>query len=345
MTKKSYMMLKYRLKRIKRFIKQRIFRFLVAIYEGDIRISLFGILCALCCFILLIGCFLPNGKKEQVTTSTASLGDSLTLALQDMANTTKRSDLAADITLFLLPKSEKSADLTELSHAPLYGFYLTGEEIAYLPEYYTSLAEAFPDKEPYLGGLSFTYNPNRIPYNRTTDISLLSRDGIRTRLEADALYYVIGTESAFGMFRYLYEQTYHLMQIKPKDATGHLLTDYSGQLLRGHHGSYTVYDLYTAPASYASGTTDTATRHASEVFLHRSLNTIELFLQPNIASFFIFGCMLLLFALTIYVRPHLRRIRIWFRLFLIRRKKRGRIPLRDRIAYAYTTKLANRHAA
>ncbi|MBQ9767320.1 MAG: hypothetical protein IJW37_04405, partial [Lachnospiraceae bacterium] len=299
--------------------------------------------CTLFCLTLLIGCFLPRGEKKPVTATTAVLGNELTLALQDMANTTRRTDLAADVTLFLLPKAGNDADLTELYASPLYGFYLTGEEISYLPEYYASLAEAFPGTEPYIGGLSFTYNPNRLPYNRTTDATLLSRDGTYTRLEKDDLYYVVGTESVFGMFRYLYEQTYHLMRIQPKDATGLLLADYSDLLLRGPYGSYTFRDIYTNRSSQTA--TASSTQTAGEVFLCRSVNTLELLTQPNIASFFILGSMLLLFTLTVYVRPNLRRIRIWFRIFLIRRKKRGRIPLRDRITTAYTARLAHRRAA
>ena len=343
MIKRLQKITKHRFKRLQRTVKQRIFRFLVAIYEGEIRISLFGIVCSLFCLMLLIGCFLPKGEKKPFTAATAALGDELTLALQDTASATRRTDLAADVTLFLLPESENDTDLAELYASSLYGFYLTGEEIAYLPEYYTSLAEAFPGTEPYIGGLSFTYNPNRLPYNRTTDVTLLSRDGIHTRLDKDALYYVIGNESVFGMFRYLSEQTYHLMRIQPKDATGLLLADHSDSLLRGQYGSYTFGDLGSRRVSPTSVTV--STRTAGEIYLCRSLNTIELLAQPNIASFFILGSILLLFSLTLYVRPNLRRIRIWFRIFLIRRKKRGRIPLRDRITTAYMARLAHRRAA
>lgn len=336
---------KHRFKRLQRSVKQRIFRFLVAIYEGEIRISLFGIVCALFCLTLLIGCLFPKSEKTRVTTATTALGDKLTLALQETALATKRTDLAADVTLFLLPEASDTTDPTELSTSSLYGFYLTGEEITYLPEYYASLSKAFPDMEPYIGGLSFSYNPNRLPYNRTMDVMLLSRDGIYTRLEEDALYYVIGTESVFSMFRYLYEQTYHLMRIQPKDATGLLLASYSDLLLRGQNGSYTIQDIRTTSLFSQSEAAAAGTQTGGEVFLCSSINTIELFTQPNIASFFIFGSLLLLFALTVYVRPHLRRIRIWFRIFLIRRKKRGKLSLRDRILTAYTARLAHRRAA
>lgn len=345
MIKRFQYLAKLRFKRLRRNIKQRIYNFLVAIYEGEIRITLFSIVCTLFCLTLLIGCFLPKGKKQQVSTPATVLGNELTLALHNTATVTKRTDLDADVTLFLLPESGSDADLATLNNSPLYGFYLTGEEVAYLPEYYTSLIEAFPDTEPYIGGLSFSYNPNRISYNRAADIALLSRDGILSPLEKDALYYVIGNESVFGMFRYLYEQTYRLIRIQPKDASGIIIADYSGQMIRGQHGSYTINDIYSnfvkGKVTEQSGITQTA----GEIFLCRSMNTVELFAHPNIASLFIFSCMLLLFALTLYIRPNLRRIRIWFRIFLIRRKKRGKISLRDRITAAYAAKLSHRRAA
>lgn len=344
MIKKAKRKAKHTLKRLRRTIKHGIFRFLVAIYEGELRISLFGIICFLFCLVLLIGCFLPKGEKSRFTTSASSLGDTLTLALHETAGSAKHTELDAEVTLFLIPEEVNAAALSEFYNAPLYGFYLNGKEIAYLPEFYASLSNAFPYMEPYIGGLSFAYNPKRLPYNRTTDVMLLSRDGIHTRLEADALYYVIGTEAVFSMFHYLYEQTYHLMRIQPKDACGLILADYSGQLLRGPHGSYTFRSIFS-DALPQSASVSTSEQTAREVFLCHSVNTVELLTQPNIASFFIFSSMLLLFVLAIYVRPQLRRIHIWFRIFLIRRKKRGRIPLRDRITTAYTARLAHRRAA
>lgn len=345
MTRKPKKALKHHVKRLQRKIRHCIFRFLVAIYEGELRISLFSIVCSLFILALLFGCFLPHGEKTQISSSASVLGDKLTLSLQNASAASRRSDLNADVTLLLLPADGEAADLTDLYSAPLYGFYLTGKEISYLPEFYTTLSGAFPGNETYIGGLSYSYNPKRLSYNRATDVALVSQDGLHTRLKEDSLYYVIGTESVFSMFRYLYEQTYHLMCIQPKDAAGLLVADSTKQLLRGQHGSYTLQDICERASVQEASAKSIRSGIVSEVFLCHSVNTYELFVQPNAASLFIFGSLFLLFALMVYVRPHLRRIRIWFRIFLIRQKKRGKICLRDRITATYTAKLTRRRAA
>ncbi len=331
---------KHPFKRLRRRLKQRVYRFLVAVYEGEIRISLFGIVCTLFCLTLLIGFFFPSKETKEAPTTASVLGSELTHALRFAANSSNRTELNADITLLLIPALEEDAALSSLLDSSLYGFYLSGKELSYLPEYYASLSDAFLAGVPYIGGLSFSYNPNRIVYNRATDIALLKEDGTLSSLSDDTLYYVIGNESVFTMFHYLSKRTFHLLDIQPKNAAGMPVSDYSEQLLRGQNGSCTFYDIYRSYLLH--GNQNDSAQNAGEVFLCRSFNTFELFSQLNGAGYFILGSLLLLFVLTLSIRPRLRRICIWFRIFLIRRKKRGKVTLRNRLA---TTRLSRRRAA
>lgn len=340
MTRKLKSARKHPLKRLRRKLKRQVYRFLLAIYEGELRITFFGILCTLFCLTLFVGCFFPVKETKEAPTTVSVLGSELTNALHFAAASAERAELNADITLLLIPEPEDTAALSLLLESSLYGFYLSGKELLYLPEYYASLSDVFPDGIPYIGGLSFSYNPKRLPYNRATNIALLKEDGTLSALSGDTLYYVIGNESVFTMFRYLSGQTFHLLEIQPKNAAGLPVSDYSELLLRGQNGSCTFHDIYR---SYLlSGNNTGRVRNAGETFLCPSFNTVELFSQLNGAGYFLLGCFLLLFALTLYIRPQLRRIRIWFRIFLIRRRKRGKFNLRGRV---YTARSARKHAA
>ncbi len=327
-------------KRFRRKIKQLIYQFLVAIHEGEIRFSFFYIVCTMCFLFLCVGFFFRTDVKKDATTTASVFGSELTHALRHTQNQARRAEPDADITLFLLPDTEDDNALSSFLNAPLYGFYLTGKEVSYLPEFYTSLSESFVAGTPYVGGLSFSYNPKRLLYNRATDITLLSEEGTYSPLSKDALYYVVGTEAVFGMFHYLSERTFHLMDICPKDADGSPITDYSLRLLHGAEGSLTISDVYEPYLLHSAS--DTKRYHASDILRCDSLNTPALLSQLNIAGYFLVGCTLLFVTLAAVVRPPLHRIMIWFRIFLFHQKKRGKFSLRGRI---YTIRTAGRRAA
>ncbi|MBR6537221.1 MAG: hypothetical protein IKT67_08470 [Lachnospiraceae bacterium] len=339
MIKKLTRFVRYRAKLFRRKLKQQLYRLLVDIHEGEIRISLFHIVCTLFFLFLCVGClFRTDFKKENVTTESV-LGSELTHALRHTANT-RRTEASADVTLFLLPDTEDGDALSSFLDAPLYGFYLTGKEVSYLPEYYASLSESFVAGTPYIGGLSFSYNPKRLIYNRATDIMLLTKEGTYSPLSEDTLYYVVGTDTVFSMFSYLSERTFHLISIQPKDASGTPISDYSCGLLRGSDGIRTVSDVY---GSYLTqNTSSTPLQSASEVFLCTSINTLVLYSELNIAGYFLVGCAVLFVTLAAIVRPHLHRTMIWFRLFLFHQKKRGKLSIRGRI---YAARTARQRAA
>ena len=340
MIKKLIHFVRYRAKLFRRTFKQRIYRLLVDIHEGEIRFSLFYIVCTLFILFLCVGCFFRTDTTKLSVTTDSVFGSELTHALRHTASNSRQTETDADITLFLLPDMEDGDALSSFLDAPLYGFYLTGKEVSYLPELYTSLSESFVAGTPYIGGLSFSYNPKRLIYNRATDITLLTKEGTHTPLSEDTLYYVVGTDTVFSMFSYLSERTFHLMNIQPKDASGAPISDYSGRLLRGAEGTRTVSDVYGSYLQH--NTSETPLQSASKITLCCSLNTLVLFSDLNIAGYFLVGCAVLFVTLAAIVRPNLHRIRIWFRIFLFHRKKRGHISIRSRI---YTARTARRRAA
>ncbi len=327
-------------KQLQRKIKHQLYQFLVAIHEGEIRFSFFYIVCTLFVLFLCVGFFFRTPTQKELPNTVSVLGSELTHALRHSADQRRLAEPNADITLFLLPDTEDADAFSSFLDAPLYGFYLTGKEVSYLPEFYTSLSDSFIAGTPYIGGLSFSYNPKRLLYNRATDITLLTAEGSYAALSDNTLYYVVGTESVFSMFHYLSERTFRLLTIQPKDASGALISDYSCRLLRGAHGSQTVSDIY---GSYLlSGISETQLQTASEISVCNTLNTTAVFTQLNGAGYFLVGCVVLFLILGIIVQPSLRRVMIWFRIFMFHQKKRGRISLRSRL---YTAHVARRRAA
>ncbi len=340
MIKKIKRFFRHYLKLFRRKIKHCVFRFLVAIHEGEIRFSLFYFVCTVFLMFLCVGFFLRTDFKKETATTTSVLGSELTHALRHNAAPDQQNETPVDVTLFLLPDVNDKEAFADFLASPLYGFYLTEKEVAYLPELYSSLADSFACGTPYIGGLSFSYNPKRLIYNRATDIALYTKERTYNTLTEDTLYYVVGTESVFSMFHYLSERTFHLLNIQPKDANGSPISDYSGRLLLGSNGFQTVADVYSI--YLAQDISSSIANQATEIVLCNSLNTSVLFSDLNPAGYFLVGCTLLFITLAAIVRPHLHRIIIWFRLFLFHRKKRAKFSLRTRI---YIARIARRRAA
>ena len=306
----------------------------MALYTKDYRISSFFTVCAVMMLVLLVSLLFPKTTTFESVSTSSVLGSELTHALHTYAEKTNAASLNADVTLFLLPPVDEALDFTELLSAPLYGFYLTGKELCYLPEYYASLSDSFPVGIPYTGGLSFTYNPHRIIYNRATDISLQQMDGTLSPIAGEKLYYVIGNDLAFSMFHYLSERTFHLINICPKDAFGRPIADFSGQLLRGQNGSHTlleVYKSYLVEASAASYASVDGPGNASVISRCTSRNASALFSSLNIAGFFVLGCAVLFLGLAYLLRPYFYHIYIRFRVFRAHRRKRGKATFQLRL--------------
>lgn len=356
--------LKRRLRRMKRRIKKKIYLFLVSVYEGDLHISLFSVFCTLLALVLLVGCFLPNRSAPEELRTSFVFGSELTHAL-DYADSRVATipnaggRLHADVTLLLLPK--ENSDLVSFLSAPLYGFYLTGRELKYLPEYYASLSGSFSGLEPFIGGLSYTYNPNRIIYNRSTDVALYSSDGTTASIQDNRLYYVIGNELCFSMFQTLSRQTFHLIDICPKNAAGIKVSDLSAQLLyvpsvregvsasASHTSSGTpafsygmsdssavppaepqLQTLYSVYADYLrSEASQSAAGLTTRVYKSTSHNTLRLFCGCNIAGFFVLGNCLLFLVLANILRPYLYRAYIMIRVFKAHRRKRAKFSARS----------------
>lgn len=342
MIRKIKRFFRHYLKLFRRKIRHWIFRFLVAVHEGEIRFSFFYTVCFLCIAFLCIGFTFNTEVKKEAPTVDSALGSELTQALRHSESRNRHTETAVDVTLFLLPNAEDENALSSFYNSRLYGFYLTGKEITYLPELYASLSDSFVYGTPYIGGLSFSYNPKRFIYNRATDISLYTKESTVNQLSKDTLYYVVGTESVFSMFHYLSERTFHLLNIQPKDAYGSPVSDYSERLLLGAGGSLTVADVYNRYPSQNRNSSIAPAPQATDIIRCNSLNTSVLFTQLNPAGYFLIGCVLLFTALAAIVRPHLRRIIIWFRLFMFHRRKRAKFSLRTRI---YSARIAKRHVA
>lgn len=299
-------------KRIKRRFKKKLYNFLVTLNDFD-----FGRLRPLCYLSLIIAILLawaklPTAETTGEATSQLTMASELSASIRSCLNTQEKT--AVDVVALFLPQeiTEESIAST-LENETLYSFYLTGRELSYLAE--GAITTVSKDSSLYLDGLNFTYHKNRLPFNRVTALSTVSG----TEIADDCLYHIISTEDVFALFHYIAYRSIGIMDIYPKDAAGTLLADYQKVILTEAGIPYTVQTTL----SFAETAPVTVNHSPSVVTIQHGFNLIDLIKEPNRITICVCALFIAFFALLWYIVPRVGRIRIWFRIYRIRSKKRS----------------------
>ena len=298
-------------KRYKRRFKKKLYHFLVTLNELDF--SKFRPVC----YLLLIGAMLLALAKlptKEITNTDFGQSDCGTEYSTSIRTTVSlQNETPVHVVALFLPEHVSTEDTLHLQDEALYSFYLTGEELSYLAE---GAVTAIPkDKHLHLEGLSFTYHKNRLPFNRITSLTINSGEEINDTM----LYHVISTEDIFALFHYISYRSIGIMTIHPKDSTGTVLSDYE-QVLFTETGTPLTVGVAHSVAKVARVY---ATSEPSVVTIRSGFNLIDLIKEPNRVTICFCALFLAFIALLWYIFPRLNRIRLWFRIYKIRSRKRS----------------------
>jgi len=299
-------------KRLKRRFKKKLYNFLLVLNDVD-----FSRLRPVFYLLLIAGMLLAWAKLP--TTETTATASALTDTASDLAGSVRTSlsmqtGQPVDVVALFLPQDAAATSLTDsLATETLYSFYISGKELSYLAE--GAITTVSKESSLYLDGLSFTYHKNRLPFNRVTALSMDSD----TNVVNNQLYHIVSTEDIFALFHYVSYRSLGIMSIYPKDASGSLLSDYQ-KVVFAEAG--TPFTMQTA-CSLAENIAATAEHTPSVVTMQQGFNLIDLIKEPNRITICVCALFIAFFALLWYIIPRMHRIRIWFRIYRIRSKKRS----------------------
>src|SRR5699024_2025715 len=113
----------------------------------------------------------------------------------------------------------------QLSGYPLIDVYLNGKELKTAAEVDASIQPIMGAAQLYMSGLKYSFNPNRIIFNKVTDISLDTENG-ELELEDDKLYRVVANLYTGQMLDEVKARSKNLLSIVPKDENGHEIVDF-----------------------------------------------------------------------------------------------------------------------
>lgn len=115
---------------------------------------------------------------------------------------------------------------------PLISIYLTGKELKTACEVDASITPLMRPAQLYMSGVSYTFNPHRLIFNKVTETALQNPDGSTAEIEDTRLYRVVAGLYSAQMLSVVGDKSLGLLSIVPKTKEGVPITDFEGQIIR-----------------------------------------------------------------------------------------------------------------
>ncbi len=210
---------------------------------------------------------------------------------------------------------------------PLISVYLTGKELKTVCEVDASIAPIMSVAQLYMSGVKYTFNPNRLIFNKVVETSLLRPDGTEEKIDDKKLYRVVCNLYSAQMLSIVGDKSYHLMSVVPKSEDGKVIKDFEAHTIYENvDGRERELKEWYAVVQYLKSfekkegvpqiSSYYQTMHGRKVIDH-SKNIFDLIRNPNKISLTVFiGVPMILFLITFVIVKLIKRRR---------KKKAGRI--------------------
>lgn len=183
---------------------------------------------------------------------------------------------------------------------PLVSVWLTGRDLKNAFEVDASITSLMSAAQLYFSGMTFTYNPNRLIFNKVTDCHQVNADGSLSEIVDDQLYRVVTGLYCGQMLGAVNAQSFGILTITPRDAQGNPIENLEEFIVHDQNGNELkewyalaayLQDMGTISEKYA--TTD------GRKIMNDSLNPVELLRNPNGITMAVLSVVLLLILLVV----------------------------------------------
>lgn len=208
-----------------------------------------------------------------------------------------------------------------ISGYPLVDVYLTGEDLKTAAEVDASIAPIMDVAQLYMSGVSYTFNPNRLIFNKLTDMYIIDDSGEREEIDDKELYRIVAGLYTGQMLSIVKDQSFGLMSIVPRDKDGNAIEDFEDHII--YDGSKEVKEWY-AVADYIDSfdkvdglaeVPDKYSKPEGRKIIDSSRNLKAIFMKPNKLAQALYVLLLVIILLLILI----------IRYIFIRRRSRKNI--------------------
>ncbi len=207
-----------------------------------------------------------------------------------------------------------------ISGYPLVEVYLTGKDLKTAAEVDASIAPIMDVAQLYMSGVNYRFNPNRMIFNKLTDMSIVDDNSKREEIKDDKLYRVVAGLYTGQMLSIVKDQSFGLMSITPRDKEGNPIEDFEKHII--YDGKNEVKE-WVAVAEYiksfeeVDGVPNVPERYSKlegRKVIDNSKKLTDILKNPNGIVKALYGVILVIIILIILL------IR-----FIIKRKKRKKL--------------------
>lgn len=216
-----------------------------------------------------------------------------------------------------------AASLGVGTEGELIAVYITGEDLWSALEVDASVQPIMPDAQLFFSGIEYSFNTNRMIFNKVDYARLRLADGTLAEIDDDKLYCVIAGMYAGQMLGSVKEKSFGLLSITPRNAEGkalsadelkdYVIRDENGRPLKEWYAISSYIENMGGEMDEAYATTD------GRKVVYSSWNPVKLLRNPNIFTFVALILILLIILLIVLlVRFIIKRVK--------KRKAKKQIP-------------------
>lgn len=183
--------------------------------------------------------------------------------------------------------------------------YVTGKDLKNVFEVDASVQPLMKSAQLFISGAKYSFNTNRMIFNKVDSCVLLRNDGSTLEIEDDKLYSVVTGMYVGQMLGAVEEKSFGLLTVTPRDENGNPIEikDFADYVIHDEKGN-PVKEWY-AISSYLKGMgSQMDARYAKpdgRKLVYRSLNPVSLVRNANVFTYVVLAVILLIVGIVLLV--------------------------------------------
>ncbi|MBR5534615.1 MAG: bifunctional metallophosphatase/5'-nucleotidase [Ruminiclostridium sp.] len=191
---------------------------------------------------------------------------------------------------------------------PLVSVWLTGKDLKNAFEVDASVTALMSAAQLHFTGMTFTFNPNRMLFDKVTECAQVLEDGTTLPIEDDKLYRVVTSLYCGQMLEAVNDKSFGILSITPRDAQGNAITDLEAFILHDENGNE-IKEWY-ALASYLESMGTVSEEYSGSQgrkIVDDNWNPIDLIKNPGPPTLIVLGVLLVMILLVLLIVRVIRR--------------------------------------